>query len=102
MAKLMALYKTPADTAAFDSYYFSKHVPLAKKIPGLKRYEINAAPIASPTGSAPYYLVATLEFDSMSALQKGLGSLEGAAAAGDLANFAHAGVDMLMFDTKEV
>ena len=31
MAKIMALYKNPADTAAFDSYYFSTHVPLAKK-----------------------------------------------------------------------
>ena len=28
MAKLLALYKTPADPAAFDRYYFSKHVPL--------------------------------------------------------------------------
>ncbi|MBL8514234.1 MAG: EthD family reductase, partial [Betaproteobacteria bacterium] len=30
MAKLIALYKTPTDKAAFDDYYFGKHVPLAK------------------------------------------------------------------------
>lgn len=36
MAKLVALYRTPADASAFDSYYFSTHAPLAKKIPGLR------------------------------------------------------------------
>ena len=102
MAKLVVLYKQPADKAAFDDYYFKKHVPLANKIPGLKRYEVNAAPIASPGGASPYHLIATLEFESMGALQQALGSSAGAAAAGDLANFAQAGVEMLMFDTKEV
>lgn len=102
MAKLVVLYRKPADAAAFDDYYFKTHVPLAKRVPGLRRYEVNAAPVTSPTGISPYHLVATLEFDSMSALQRALGSNEGAAAAGDLAHFAQAGVEMLMFDTKEV
>ena len=102
MTKLVVLYKKPADAAAFDDYYFKTHVPLANRIPGLRRYEVNAAPIASPTGVSPYHLVATLEFDSMGALQQALASSEGAAAAGDLAHFAQAGVEMLMFDTKEV
>ena len=30
MAKVYALYKTPADPAAFERYYFDRHVPLAK------------------------------------------------------------------------
>ena len=33
MAKLVALYKKPADAAAFDAYYFGTHVPIAKKVP---------------------------------------------------------------------
>ena len=36
LAKLMAIYKTPKDVAAFDQYYVSTHAPLAKKIPGLR------------------------------------------------------------------
>ena len=28
MAKVYALYKTPTDPAAFDRYYFDRHVPL--------------------------------------------------------------------------
>jgi len=102
MAKLLVLYKKPADTAAFDSYYFTTHVPIAKKIVGLRGYAVSSGPVNSLGGESPYHLVAALSFDSMEALQQALASPEGAAAAADVANFAQAGVDMFMFDTKEV
>jgi uncharacterized protein (TIGR02118 family) len=102
MAKLVVLYKTAADAAAFHAYYDATHIPLAKKIPGLVRYECSDGPIVGPTGPAPYQLVATLEFESMGALQQALGSSEGRASAADVPNFAQGGVDMLIFDTKEV
>jgi len=102
MAKLVAMYKTPADAAAFDAYYFDRHLPLAKKIPGLRRYEVNHGPVGTPRGPAPYHLIAELTFDSFAALQHALGSPEGAAAAADVANFAQAGVELLIFDTKAV
>jgi uncharacterized protein (TIGR02118 family) len=102
VAKLIALYNKPADTAAFDAYYFSRHIPLAKTIPGLRRYEVNAGVITTPQGASPIHLAAILHFDSMSAIQQALVSPEGVATAGDLANFAQAGVDLLMFDTRDV
>jgi uncharacterized protein (TIGR02118 family) len=102
MATLMVLYNKPADAAAFDSYYFGKHVPLAKKIPGLRRYDVNNGPVATPEGPAPYHLVALLHFDSMAAIGAAFASSEGQAAAGDLENFAQAGAQLLMFDTKQV
>ena len=102
MATLLVLYKTPTDAAAFDQHYFTTHVPLARKIPGLRRYEVSAGPITTPQGDAPYHLVATLGFDSLDAVQQALLSPEGQATAGDLGNFAQAGVELLMFDTKEV
>lgn len=102
MAKLVAMYKKPADAAAFDAHYFSTHVPCAKKLPGLRRYEVSTGPVAAPSGESPYHLIAILEFDSLAAIQAGLGSPEGQATAGDLANFAQAGVELLMFDSKEV
>ncbi len=98
MAKVLVLYKNPADAKAFDDHYAATHVPLAKKIPGLVRYELSTG--LRP--GAPYYLVATLEFASMADLKAGMGSPEGKAAAADLPNFAQAGVDLLMFDTKTV
>ncbi|WP_137925021.1 EthD family reductase [Cupriavidus sp. 2SB] len=102
MAKLVVLYKKPADKDAFDSYYLSKHVPIAKRIPGLRSYEISTGPVASPAGDSPFHLVALLGFDSLEAIQQGMSSSEGAAAAADLGNFAQAGADLLIFDTKEV
>lgn len=102
MAKLVVLYKKPADAAAFDAYYFGTHVTIAKKVPGLRRYEVSAGLVAAPQGNSPYHLVAILSFDSADALQGGLGSPEGQAAAGDLANFAQAGVELLIFESKDV
>lgn len=101
MAQLVVLYKTPTDAAAFDAYYAKTHIALAKKIPGLRKYEISQGSIASPAPTG-VYLVAALTFDSLAAIQSALGSAEGQAAAGDVANFATGGADMLMFDTKEV
>jgi len=36
MAELVVLYKMPKDPKAFDKHYFEKHIPIAKKIPGLR------------------------------------------------------------------
>jgi uncharacterized protein (TIGR02118 family) len=37
MARLVVLYKTPKNAEAFDRYYASTHIPIAKKVPGLER-----------------------------------------------------------------
>ena len=36
MARLVVMYKTPKDAAAFDKYYFETHVPIAQKVPGIE------------------------------------------------------------------
>ena len=41
MAKIVVTYKTPTDPAAFDKYYAETHIPLAKKMPGLRKYEVS-------------------------------------------------------------
>ena len=53
MAKVIAMYKRPADPAAFDRYYYATHVPIAKKIPGLRAYEITSGPVSTLEGPAP-------------------------------------------------
>jgi uncharacterized protein (TIGR02118 family) len=100
MAQLVVMYKTPRDAAAFDKYYAEKHAPLAKKLPGLRKFEVSKGPVVTPAGPSPYHLVATLTFDSLAALQSGFGSAEGQAAGADVQNFATGGADLLMFDTK--
>jgi uncharacterized protein (TIGR02118 family) len=102
MAKLIALYRKPANPAAFDKYYFSTHVDVAKKLPGLRRYEVSNGAVSMLSGESPYHLAAILTFDSLEAIQQALGTPEGKATAGDLANFAQAGVDLLVFDSRDV
>ena len=40
MIKFVALYRAPEDTARFDEAYFSGHLPLLAKAPGLQRTEV--------------------------------------------------------------
>src|SRR3954447_15394544 len=54
MAQLVVLYKTPKSTDAFDRYYFATHVPLAKKLPGLKKYDVSKGPVAAPAARAAF------------------------------------------------
>ena len=102
MARLLVMYKTPQDTAAFDKHYAEKHIPLAKKIPGLRKYEVSKGAVTTPAGPAGYHLVAVLQFDDMAAIQKAFASREGQAAAADVQTFATGGVDMFIFDSREV
>ena len=101
MAQVLVLYNTPADPAAFDRYYRQTHVPLAKKIPGLRSLSISDGPVQALAGSAPH-LIATLNFDSLADVSAALTSPEGQAAAADLPNFASGGATLLLFDSKAV
>jgi len=96
MVKLVVAYGAPTDPDAFDQYYASTHAPLAEAIPGMRRFEAGRV-LGSPDGSeAPYYFLAELWFDDMEGLQAALGSPEGAAAAGDVPNFATGGATMMI------
>jgi uncharacterized protein (TIGR02118 family) len=102
MARLLVLYNQPADPAAFDRYYFETHIPIVKKIAGLQSYSVNSGTPMMLVGSISPYLIAELEFDNMAVLQTAMASQEGQAAAADVANFAQAGVTLLVYDTKTV
>jgi uncharacterized protein (TIGR02118 family) len=102
MAKVIALYKTPADPAAFDRYYRDVHVPIAKKVPGLRRYEVSRGIIGMLGGRAPYHLIALLTFDSAADVQTALTSPEGQATAADIGNFATGGVEVYFADMAEI
>jgi uncharacterized protein (TIGR02118 family) len=100
MAQLLIMYKQPADPAAFDDYYFSTHVPIFAKTPGIRGTMFSKGPVTPIAGTASYYLIAAVDFDSMEALQAGLASAPAQAAVADLPNFAASGVDILIYDTR--
>ncbi len=102
MAQLVVMYKTPHDAAAFNKHYFDKHVALAKKIPGVRKYEISQGAVATPAGPSGYHLVAILQFDDAASIQKAFASAEGQAAVADVQTFATGGVDIFLFDSRPV
>lgn len=102
MAHLVVIYKTPKDAAAFDRHYAEVHVPLAKKIPGLRKFETSVGAVSSPSGPSDAHLVATLTFDSIASIEAAFASPEGQAAGADIGTFATGGAEMMFFDTKEI
>jgi len=101
-AHVLVLYSAPSDPTRFEQYYEGTHVPLVKRIPGLRTYTLSSGPVAGGNGSTAYYLVAILAFDDMAALQRGMGSKEGAAAVADVPNFATGGVSIAMYETRTI
>ncbi len=104
MARMVVIYRTPKNVEAFDRHYFEVHVPLAKKIPGLRKYEVSEGPITVVAGPPDVYLIGTLYFDNLEAIKKAFVSPEGQAAAADRRLYApdDSGVQSFVFDNREV
>ncbi|HET7117262.1 MAG TPA: EthD family reductase [Hanamia sp.] len=103
MARMIAIYKTPEDKDTFDKHYFEVHIPLAKKLPGLRKYDVSKSPIISTTGDSETYLIGTLHFDSLEAIKAAFASPQGKTCAADRKNFAADDkVQIYLFDTEEV
>lgn len=102
MVRFLVLYDTPADPAAFDRHYREIHVPLAKALPGLRRYIVSRDAVAV-RGGAPFHLVAELEWDSMDDLRAAFASPQGRATAEDVAELAPEGaVHSMIFEVEEL
>jgi uncharacterized protein (TIGR02118 family) len=104
MAKMTVIYKTPKDIESFEQHYFNVHIPLAKQLPGLIRYEINDGSIVSTTGHSEVYRIANLYFDSLDAMKESFASEIGQKCAADRKILApnNEDVQIYLYDTKNV
>lgn len=103
MAKMTVIYKTPKDVDFFEKHYFEIHVPLAKQLPGLLKYEINDGKIISTTGHSDIYRIANLYFDTVEAMMTAFKSEIGQRCAADrkiLANDEE--VQIYIYDTENI
>jgi uncharacterized protein (TIGR02118 family) len=102
MIRLLVLYGPPKDAAAFDKYYHETHVPIAKRMKGLKKWTIGKVQ-GTPDGKAPpFYYVADLYMESRADFEQLLASPEGQAAVADVPNYATGGVTFLYTEVQEV
>jgi uncharacterized protein (TIGR02118 family) len=98
MTRLTVLYGHPADPTAFDRYYHAVHIPLARKMQGLKGWTIGKCESATPDEPPAYYMMVGLYADSRAAMEAILASPEGQATVADVANFATGGATFLYND----
>ena len=95
--RLIALYATPEDPAAFDTHYRDVHAPIVRRYPGIRDLRLTRAD--GVAGRPPaFYLMAEMAFDSRADLDAALVSEAGVESGRDLRNFAGAGVTILVVD----
>jgi uncharacterized protein (TIGR02118 family) len=101
MVRYLVFYDPPVDPVDFDRHYRDVHVPLAKQLPGLRRFAINRDP-QPIRGERPPYLVAELDWDDVASMTRALESPEGRAAAADVPTFASGGVTSAVYELEEL
>ncbi|MEB3197192.1 MAG: EthD family reductase [Candidatus Sericytochromatia bacterium] len=87
MVKFIALYKQPADKAAFDAHFEQIHTPLCHLVPNLLKLKVTRF-TGTPRGESDLYLMAEMVFADRDAMMAGLMSDAGKATAKDARQFA--------------
>ena len=98
MVRLTVLYGHPSDPAEFDRYYHAVHIPLARKMKGLKGWTIGKCQAAVPGERPAFYMIVGLYADSRADFEAILASPEGQATVADVPRFATGGATFLYDD----
>jgi uncharacterized protein (TIGR02118 family) len=87
VAKLIVLYKKPADPAHFDKHFRDVHAPLAAKMPGLRNYSFGPTSTLDG-GEGAFFWMFIGSFDSLKAINEALASPEGQKVVADIPNYS--------------
>ncbi|HEY8296824.1 MAG TPA: EthD family reductase [Candidatus Baltobacteraceae bacterium] len=98
--KLTVVYDNPTDPAAFEEHYKSKHVPLAGKVPGVRRAELAKVFPKEDGSPTPAYRVAELYFDDYKSACAAVATPEGQALIADAKALGTGGVKFLLCDIE--
>ncbi|MCA9063588.1 MAG: EthD family reductase [Planctomycetaceae bacterium] len=102
MVRLLVLYGHPQDPEAFDRYYDEIHIPLAKRMQGLKRWTIGKVQGTADGTPSPWYYIADLIAETREELDAIIASPEGQAAVADVPNYATGGVTFVYTELTDV
>ncbi len=100
MASIIVLFGRPKDPETFDEQYWKDHVPLAVKMPGMKKYIVHKV-VSAPRGEPAYYQVVEIEFETMDALKKALESPESRESGRHAVKIATGGITFLYTEPKQ-
>ncbi|GGC85687.1 hypothetical protein GCM10011512_10690 [Tersicoccus solisilvae] len=99
MHQLLVLYPEPADRAAFEQYYRTRHLPLAARLPRVRASRFS---LALDGAASPYVAVFEAEFDSAEDFAAAMASPEGQAVEADVPNYAPPGTVVLDFPVERL
>ncbi len=103
MIKLVVVWNPPENMSpeAFDRRYFAEHVPLARSIPGVRKYLVTKF-LEAPDGSpARYYRMAELYYDTLDAVRLGRASAQSQAARQQIVDWKWRDVHFMIGDESE-
>ncbi len=63
MIRVLALHNTPVELSSYDDYYVNVHMPLVRRIPGVRNIRYGRVIRAADGGPAPYFLISDVYFD---------------------------------------
>jgi uncharacterized protein (TIGR02118 family) len=81
MYKMIAIYKTPTDPAAFDQW-FTEHKKITTKVPLVQEFRFSKI-TGGPRGASDLHLIAELVFASKEDFKTAMGSPENMASGKD-------------------
>lgn len=81
MYKMIAIYKTPSDPAAFDQW-FKGHAEITKKVPLVKEFRFSKV-TGGPRGASDLHFIAELVFASKEDFKTAMSSPENMASGKD-------------------
>lgn len=97
MSKVIVLYPKPADPAQFDTHFRTVHMPLVKKMPGLRSFSFGPASGLDLTPGAFFWsFIGT--WDSHQAILDSFGTPEGQAVVADIPNYSPVGPTIVYLD----
>lgn len=97
MARIVAFHKRPPDPEAFVKYYRDVHIPIVRKIPGVRNIRWGKVLRTADGSPDPCWLISDVYFDNLDALETALGSPEMQEAFADVSNFIMDGNVQIMF-----
>lgn len=98
--KLIVLFNRPDNLGEFERRWSEEFVPLAEKMPGLKRVVVSHTD-GGPAGPVGIYLIHELHFESKTALTAAMSSPEGVAAGQCLIRLAKQDATLLFAEHME-
>lgn len=82
MVKFVALYRKPEDTAAFESWYLERHLPIVQRYPDVVEMEMGRV-TGSPRGESDFHWIFSASYPDRETMMASLMSEPGMASAMD-------------------